>query len=143
ASTTPSWNSSSAWVSGRRTWSRSNCRLKRPAIPRRNANMPDYFLRRSPERMQSAARLLGTVALLALASLPSLAAAATLPVPAPPVIGAKSYMLIDGNSGYQLAAHAADVQLAPAGLTKIMSAYAIFKALDEGQIRLEDEVTVS
>ena len=105
--------------------------------------MPDYFLRRSPELMQSVFRLLQTVVLLALASLPSLTKAATLPVPAPPVIGAKSYMLLDGNSGYELAAHEPDVQLAPASLTKIMSAYAIFKALDEGQITLEDEVTVS
>jgi len=69
--------------------------------------------------------------------------ASTGPVPAAPVVGAKSYMLIDGNSGYELASLEPDVQLAPASLTKIMSAYAIFKALGEGQIALDDAVTVS
>ncbi|HLU05131.1 MAG TPA: D-alanyl-D-alanine carboxypeptidase family protein [Woeseiaceae bacterium] len=101
-----------------------------------------YFLRCSPQRMQSATRLLQIVLLLALTASPSLTSA-SFSVPAPPVIGAKSYMLVDGNSGYELASLEPDVQLAPASLTKIMSAYAIFKALDEGQITLDDKVTVS
>jgi len=92
--------------------------------------------------MQSATRLLQIVLLLALTASPSLTSA-SFSVPAPPVIGAKSYMLVDGNSGYELASLEPDVQLAPASLTKIMSAYAIFKALDEGQITLDDKVTVS
>lgn len=65
------------------------------------------------------------------------------PAPSPPAIGAKSFLLIDGNSGHELAALEPDRKLAPASLTKLMTAYAIFKALDEGQITLEDEVTVS
>ena len=101
-----------------------------------------YFLRCSPQCMQSATRLLQIVLLLALTASPSLTSA-SFSVPAPPVIGAKSYMLVDGNSGYELASLEPDVQLAPASLTKIMSAYAIFKALDEGQITLDDKVTVS
>ena len=71
------------------------------------------------------------------------AAAASAPVPAPPVIGAKSYLLIDADSGYELASLDEDLRLAPASLTKIMSVFAIFKALGEGQISLDDEVTVS
>jgi serine-type D-Ala-D-Ala carboxypeptidase (penicillin-binding protein 5/6) len=105
--------------------------------------MPDLPPRRSPDLMQLASRLLHITWVLLLASAPSLAAAASLTVPVPPVIGAKSYLLIDGNSGYELASHEPDVRLAPASLTKIMSAYAIFKALAEGQITLDDEVTVS
>jgi D-alanyl-D-alanine carboxypeptidase (penicillin-binding protein 5/6) len=77
--------------------------------------------------------------LLFLTSTAALAAA----VPAAPVIGAKSYLLIDGNSGHELASLEPDVQLAPASLTKIMTAYAIFKALEEGQINLDDEITIS
>ena len=65
------------------------------------------------------------------------------PVPAPPDIGARSYIVVDGKTGHELATLAADEQLAPASLTKLMSAYAIFKALAEEQIALEDEVTVS
>jgi D-alanyl-D-alanine carboxypeptidase (penicillin-binding protein 5/6) len=66
-----------------------------------------------------------------------------LPVPAPPIIGAKSYLLIDGASGNELAALNPDERLAPASLTKLMSAYAIFRALDDDRISLSDQVTVS
>lgn len=65
------------------------------------------------------------------------------PTPAPPIIGAKSYLLVDGNTGYVLAAHEPDKALAPASLTKLMTAYAIFQALREKQISLDDQVTVS
>lgn len=69
--------------------------------------------------------------------------AAALPVPAAPAIGAKSYFLMDGNSGHELASMEPDLRLAPASLTKLMTGYAIFRALQEGQITLDDEVTVS
>ena len=69
--------------------------------------------------------------------------AQNLPTPAPPIIGAKSYLVIDANSAYELASLNADSRLAPASLTKLMSAYAIFRALREEQIRLDDQVTVS
>lgn len=65
------------------------------------------------------------------------------PLPQPPIIGAKSYLLIDGNTGAELASLKPDERLAPASLTKLMTAYAVFRALDEGQIALDDLVTVS
>ena len=65
------------------------------------------------------------------------------PVPAPPIIGAKSYLVVDGNTGRELASLEPDKALAPASLTKLMSAYAIFRALRENQITLDDQVTVS
>ncbi len=65
------------------------------------------------------------------------------PVPAPPIIGAKSYLVVDGNTGHELASLEPDKALAPASLTKLMSAYAIFRALQENQIALDDQVTVS
>ena len=65
------------------------------------------------------------------------------PVPAPPIIGAKSYLVVDGNTGHELASLEPDKALAPASLTKLMSAYAIFRALRENQIALDDQVTVS
>jgi len=70
-------------------------------------------------------------------------AAQDSPTPAPPIIGAKSYLLIDANSGFELASLKPDQRLAPASLTKLMSAYAIFHALKEEQVRLDDVVTVS
>lgn len=81
---------------------------------------------------------LAVVLLLAGAAL-----AGTPPIPAPPVVGAKSYLLIDGNSGAELASLEPDRKLAPASLTKLMSVYTIFRAIDEGELSLDDPVTVS
>jgi len=72
-----------------------------------------------------------------------LAVAQTRPVPAPPVIGAKSYLVIDATTGSTLTELDADVRLAPASLTKLMTAYVVFDALSEGQITLEERVTIS
>ena len=69
--------------------------------------------------------------------------AAAMPTPAAPVIGAKSYLVIDTKTGQELAAHDPDLPLAPASLTKIMTTYVVFSALQQGQISLQDEVTIS
>jgi D-alanyl-D-alanine carboxypeptidase (penicillin-binding protein 5/6) len=71
------------------------------------------------------------------------ASAQTRPVPAPPVIGATSYLMIDAKSGHELASLKPDTPVPPASLTKIMTSYVVFQALKEGQITLEDEVTIS
>ena len=69
--------------------------------------------------------------------------AQSFPIPDPPIIGAKSYLLIDSVTGKDLATYEPDMLLAPASLTKLMTAYVIFNALQQEQITLEDEVTVS
>lgn len=71
------------------------------------------------------------------------AAQAPQPVPDAPIIGAKSYLLIDARTGHELAALKPDERLAPASLTKLMTAYVVFDALSEGQIGLDDAVTIS
>lgn len=86
-------------------------------------------------------RAVGGLVLLLLLS--AAKAAESPPIPAPPVIGAKSYMLLDGNSGFELASLEPDRKLPPASLTKLMSIYTIFRALDEGELGLDDPVTVS
>lgn len=73
----------------------------------------------------------------------SISYAESVPAPAAPVIGAKGYLVIDSRTGYELAALNADESLAPASLTKIMTTYVVFSALKQGQISLEDEVTIS
>ena len=70
-------------------------------------------------------------------------AQSSMPAPAPPIIGAKSYLVMDATTGKELASLDPDTQLAPASLTKIMTTYVVFKALKQGQISLEDEVTIS
>ena len=70
-------------------------------------------------------------------------AASPMPIPAPPIIGAKSYLVIDATTGKEIAALDPDAPLAPASLTKLMTTYVVFKALAQGQVQLEDEVTIS
>ncbi len=83
------------------------------------------------------------VLLFAFYLLTSIAYANGMPVPAAPVIGAKSYLVIDSKTGHEIAALDPDAPLAPASLTKIMTTYVVFSALKQGQITLDDEVTVS
>lgn len=63
--------------------------------------------------------------------------------PGAPSIDAKSYILIDANSGKVLAEKNADTHLAPASLTKLMSLYVISSTLKSGTIHLEDKVRIS
>ena len=81
--------------------------------------------------------------LLLLLVLGTATAQAPRPVPAPPIIGSKSYLMIDSRTGSELASLSPDERLAPASLTKLMTAYVVFQALKREQIRLDDTVTVS
>ena len=73
----------------------------------------------------------------------SLAQQPQRPQPAPPIIGASSYLVIDSTTGHELASLQPDNAVPPASLTKLMTAYVVFYALQQGQISVEDEVTVS
>ena len=64
-------------------------------------------------------------------------------VPPPPKIDAKGYLLTDFATGSVLAAANADERLEPASLTKIVTAYVIYRALAEGRVKLTDEVLIS
>lgn len=66
--------------------------------------------------------------------------AATVPAPD---IKASSYLLVDFHSGVELAEKNADKQIEPASITKLMTAYVIYKALAQGNISLEDKVLIS
>ena len=85
------------------------------------------------------------IPLLLLSVLPSaLPAQQELPaVPAAPAIAAKAYLLLDFNSGQTLAAHNAQARVEPASLTKLMTAYLTFSALDQKRIRPDQVVPVS
>jgi D-alanyl-D-alanine carboxypeptidase (penicillin-binding protein 5/6) len=61
----------------------------------------------------------------------------------PPAIAARGHILIDFNTGKVLAAQNEHARLEPASLTKLMTAYAVYKALQQGAIRLTDSVRVS
>jgi serine-type D-Ala-D-Ala carboxypeptidase (penicillin-binding protein 5/6) len=60
-----------------------------------------------------------------------------------PVLSARSWLLLDANSGATLASYEPARRLEPASLTKLMTAYVVFVALGEKRIALDDRVTVS
>lgn len=76
--------------------------------------------------------------LLLLVSQPSFAI-----VPSAPTLDAKSYYLMDFHSGKVLASKDADLKLAPASLTKIMSSLVVFREINRGNLQLTDKVRVS
>ncbi len=64
-------------------------------------------------------------------------------VPPPPEVAAQSYLLTDLHSGKVLIDHDVDRRLPPASLTKIMTVYVVFHELAQGNLQLDDWVTVS
>jgi D-alanyl-D-alanine carboxypeptidase (penicillin-binding protein 5/6) len=71
------------------------------------------------------------------------AANAAVPIPAPPQVAAKNYILVDANSGRVLAEKDADAQVEPASITKLMTSYVIYKELEAGRLSMDDMVTIS
>ncbi|UCC56799.1 MAG: D-alanyl-D-alanine carboxypeptidase [Gammaproteobacteria bacterium] len=69
--------------------------------------------------------------------------AAPLPVPKPPATGAKAYILQDFDSKRIVAEKDSDKSVEPASITKLMTAYAVFTELRNGNITLEEKVTIS
>lgn len=63
--------------------------------------------------------------------------------PAPPEIFAKGYFLQDYQSGQVLLEKEADTPVEPASLTKLMTAYLVFKQLKENKLALTDTAKVS
>ena len=68
---------------------------------------------------------------------------AALPVPPPPQVDARAWLLIDSDSGLPLAEKNADAPVEPASLTKLMTAYLAFSALKEGRLALDQQLPVS
>ena len=71
------------------------------------------------------------------------AQAETTMVPRAPEIAAKSYVLMDAQSGQIIVEHNADKRLPPASLTKLMTAYITEEELQKGNISEKDMVPIS
>ncbi len=80
---------------------------------------------------------------LLLACTATLAVAAPAPIPLPPTVPTNGYILLDHDSGRVLAEQRADERMEPASITKVMTAYIVFKALKEKRLALTDNVYVS
>ena len=70
-------------------------------------------------------------------------AATAAPIPQPPAVDARSYILVDYQSGRVIAQSHPDDRAEPASLTKLMTAYVVFKALEENRLKLTDSITIS
>jgi D-alanyl-D-alanine carboxypeptidase (penicillin-binding protein 5/6) len=74
--------------------------------------------------------------------LPVLAYAEPDPVPAAPLLAAKSYLLYDYNSRQILVNQNGDARMEPASLTKLMTAYLTFDALKHDTLSLKQKLNI-
>ncbi len=70
-------------------------------------------------------------------------ALAAMPIPAPPDVAAKNYFVVDFASGKVLAEKNPDVQVEPASITKIMTAYVVYKEMEADRLAMDDIVDIS
>jgi D-alanyl-D-alanine carboxypeptidase (penicillin-binding protein 5/6) len=69
--------------------------------------------------------------------------AASSPIPKPPDIDAKSYILLDFDSGKVLAESNPDQIVEPASITKVMTVYIAFDEIKKGRVKATDMVPIS
>ncbi|MBY6196504.1 D-alanyl-D-alanine carboxypeptidase family protein [Vibrio hangzhouensis] len=81
--------------------------------------------------------------LLASITLCSSASVFALVTPNPPSLNAKGYLLMDYQSGAVLVDGNKDIALAPASLTKLMTAYVVGKEIESGRTTWDSKVAVS
>ncbi|WP_100657109.1 serine hydrolase [Alteromonas flava] len=68
---------------------------------------------------------------------------AAVVIPPPPSVAAEGHLLIDPATDTVITEQNADMRLAPASLTKIMTVYVIGKEIQAGNIALTDKVKIS
>ena len=78
-----------------------------------------------------------TLSLLITLLLPPLAQAQQTGLPPEPILAAKSYLLYDLSSNQILVSHNSNERIEPASLTKLMTAYLTFNALQLNQLSLK------
>lgn len=64
-------------------------------------------------------------------------------IPSPPQLAAKSYILMDAETGQVLVSENAEQRLPPASLTKLMTSYIAEREVIEGRINLDDQTLIS
>ena len=66
-----------------------------------------------------------------------------MPLPSAPTLAAKSYVLMDFNSGQFLVEQNPDMRVEPASITKLMTAYIIYAAMQRGDLKPDTMVNIS
>ena len=64
-------------------------------------------------------------------------------IPAAPELAAKSWILVDAETGYVIAENNADMQLPPASLVKMMTTYIVSNEIAEGRVKKDEMVLIS
>ncbi|MEO2173904.1 MAG: D-alanyl-D-alanine carboxypeptidase family protein [bacterium] len=64
-------------------------------------------------------------------------------IPASPQLAAEGYLLVDADSGQVMVEHNSQQRLPPASLTKMMTSYVVSSVLNNGTLKLDEEVEVS
>lgn len=100
--------------------------------------MPQIKVTQVPKKSTKLLTFLGSVLL----SVCTLSQAQTI-IPSAPEVDAKGHILIDYTTGKVIAESNADILLAPASLTKMMTSYIIGKEIDNGNISNDDVVKIS
>jgi D-alanyl-D-alanine carboxypeptidase (penicillin-binding protein 5/6) len=75
--------------------------------------------------------------------LSGLAAVAQQPIPDPPQLPVRGYILVDFHSGQVIAEKNSELPMEPASITKLMSAYIVYQKLTEGSLQLTEKVKIS
>lgn len=88
-------------------------------------------------------RIARLASLALLTGLPLFAAAAPIAIPEAPSLDAKSYALLDFDSGELLAGSNPDAQVEPASITKVMTVYIAFDEVRKGRLKMDDTALVS
>jgi serine-type D-Ala-D-Ala carboxypeptidase (penicillin-binding protein 5/6) len=68
---------------------------------------------------------------------------AAMPIPKPPSLDARSYILLDHDSGRVLAESNADARVEPASITKVMTTYIAFDTIRQKRATLASDVPIS
>jgi D-alanyl-D-alanine carboxypeptidase (penicillin-binding protein 5/6) len=61
----------------------------------------------------------------------------------PPALTAKSWLLLDYNTGWVLGEKEGDMRIEPASLSKLMTAYVVFRQISKGALKLDDQIHIS
>lgn len=88
-------------------------------------------------------KLLSTVVSSSVLCAAAITQAAPVLIPAPPQLAAKSWILMDANTGRILVEENANQSLPPASLTKMMSSYVISSEMAKGRFDADAKVPIS
>lgn len=104
------------------------------------------MIKNTPNKLTNSANkfltLIGGAVFTVVLTLSPISHAITI-TPDAPKINAKGFILLDYTTGKVIAEGNADISLAPASLTKIMTSYIIGKELETGNIKNSDQVKIS